>query len=234
IGGNPTASGGATPYTYSWSPTNDLSSPAMANPTASPTNTTTYTVVVTDANGCSSTNSSVTGTVDTTAPTITCPTNITVQCGGPIPAADFAGGTVQDDIDPSPVVTHVGDETNGINPQVITRTYKATDSCSNSVTCIQTITVLFDTNAPAITCPAPIVVNSDPGSCSKTNVTFSAIATDNCDTNPVVTFDPPSGSTFPLGVTAVTAKATDAAGNSNTCSFTVTVLDGNPPSITCP
>src|SRR5262249_19626592 len=35
-------------------------------------------------------------------------------------------------------------------------------------------------------------------------------------------------------VTAVTATAKDAAGNTNTCSFTVTIVDGNPPSITCP
>jgi hypothetical protein len=32
-----------------------------------------------------------------------------------------------------------------------------------------------------------------------------------------------TGSTFPVGATTVTCRATDAAGNQNTCSFSVTV-----------
>ena len=52
IGGSPTASGGTAPYTYSWTPTIGLSDPAVANPTATVTSTTTYTVMVTDAHGC--------------------------------------------------------------------------------------------------------------------------------------------------------------------------------------
>jgi hypothetical protein len=55
------ASGGET---YSWTPTDYLSNPNIANPLASPEETTTYTVTVTDANGCSDT-ASVVITVDT-------------------------------------------------------------------------------------------------------------------------------------------------------------------------
>jgi len=44
-----TASGAAS---YSWTPTNGLSSTSVANPTASPNNTATYTVVGTNAAGC--------------------------------------------------------------------------------------------------------------------------------------------------------------------------------------
>lgn len=40
---------------YAWSPAAGLSSTTVANPTANPTITTTYTVVVTDANGCTAT-----------------------------------------------------------------------------------------------------------------------------------------------------------------------------------
>lgn len=44
-----TASGGVT---YAWLPTNGLSDPSIADPVANPSSTTTYTVFVTDANGC--------------------------------------------------------------------------------------------------------------------------------------------------------------------------------------
>ncbi len=43
------ASGGVGPYTYSWSPTTGLSNPNIAQPTASPTTTTTYTLTVHDS-----------------------------------------------------------------------------------------------------------------------------------------------------------------------------------------
>jgi uncharacterized repeat protein (TIGR01451 family) len=52
IGGTPTASGGTPVYTYSWSPAIGLNNASFANPTASPTANTTYTVTVTDSKGC--------------------------------------------------------------------------------------------------------------------------------------------------------------------------------------
>ncbi len=53
LGGEPTASGGTPGYTYVWAPSTGLSNSAASNPTATPNATTTYTVRVTDANGCS-------------------------------------------------------------------------------------------------------------------------------------------------------------------------------------
>lgn len=52
IGGNPAASGGTAPYTYLWAPSTDLTSGIVANPTATPTISMTYTLMVTDSNGC--------------------------------------------------------------------------------------------------------------------------------------------------------------------------------------
>lgn len=49
---NGTATGGTLPYTWLWSPAGSLSNPAIANPVASPTVSTTYTLTVTAA-GCS-------------------------------------------------------------------------------------------------------------------------------------------------------------------------------------
>ena len=45
---------------------------------------------------------------------------------------------------------------------------------------------------------------------------------------------PASGSFFPIGTTTVTSTATDAAGNSASCTFTVRVNDTQAPTITCP
>jgi len=57
IGGNPTVTGGVPPWTYSWTPTLDLNCTNCANPTATPLANTTYSIVVTDSNGCVGTNS---------------------------------------------------------------------------------------------------------------------------------------------------------------------------------
>jgi len=89
-----------------------------------------------------------------------------------------------------------------------------------------------DTAAPAISCPADIVLEG-------TNpvgevVSFGASATDGCDPAPAVLLSPASGSTFSLGVTEVTASATDADGNVGLCSFDVTVQDTTAPVVTCP
>lgn len=52
LGGTPVATGGTTPYTYAWLPATGLNNPALANPQATPVSTTTYTLTVTDNNGC--------------------------------------------------------------------------------------------------------------------------------------------------------------------------------------
>jgi hypothetical protein len=52
IGGTPTATGGTSPYNYSWTPTAGLDDPTAPNPNALPASTTAYTVNITDAHGC--------------------------------------------------------------------------------------------------------------------------------------------------------------------------------------
>jgi hypothetical protein len=112
-----------------------------------------------------------------------------------------------------------------------TVTFTATDSQGNTNACTMTITGI-DSTAPSVACPAPIEAGATgPGGAV---VTFSVGVLDNCDGSPTVLITPASGSTFPLGTNTVSVVAYDASGNSNTCSFTVTVTDTNPPSITCP
>jgi hypothetical protein len=50
------------------------------------------------------------------------------------------------------------------------------------------------------------------------------LATDNCDSSVAVICTPPSGSVFGPGNYLITASAVDSSGNSNSCTFTLTVV----------
>ncbi|MFA5814966.1 MAG: T9SS type A sorting domain-containing protein [Bacteroidales bacterium] len=52
LGGNPTASGGNNAYVYMWSPPDGLNDPASANPIATLSESKSYMLSVTDAQGC--------------------------------------------------------------------------------------------------------------------------------------------------------------------------------------
>lgn len=88
-----------------------------------------------------------------------------------------------------------------------------------------------DTQPPVIICPQDITAEATGPDGAV--VTFEVTATDNVEVASLVV-NPPSGSTFPLGTTTVTATATDTSGNSAACQFAVTVQDTTPPEITCP
>ncbi|MGA9770890.1 MAG: HYR domain-containing protein [Blastocatellia bacterium] len=77
-----------------------------------------------------------------------------------------------------------------------------------------------------ITCPANIIISNNSNPCAR--VTYPAPTTTGpCGT---VTCNPPSGSLFPAGTTTVTCST--IAGPA--CTFTVTVSDTLPHTITCP
>lgn len=93
--------------------------------------------------------------------------------------------------------------------------------------CSFTVTV-NDTQPPTITCPGGVssgsAITCPPTTDGTVTYTTPSVAagtvTDNC---PGVTAvcSPPSGSIFPVGTTTVTCTATDASGNTATCTFTV-------------
>lgn len=116
--------------------------------------------------------------------------------------------------------------------QLITIT--ATDASGKFSTCTFTVTVQ-DVENPGISCPSNITTNVDAGQCSAV-VTYTApVGTDNCSgVNTVQTAGLASGASFPVGTTTNTFLTTDAAGNTSSCSFTVTVVDNENPSISCP
>ena len=115
-----------------------------------------------------------------------------------------------------------------------TGTLTLTDITGNAVTKTFTVTVggASDTTAPVITIGGNLTVEaSGPGGAV---VNFTATASDDKDGTVAVTTSRASGSTFPVGITTVTATAHDAAGNVATKTFTVTVTDSVKPVLSLP
>ncbi|MDX1720318.1 MAG: HYR domain-containing protein, partial [Salegentibacter mishustinae] len=112
-----------------------------------------------------------------------------------------------------------------------TVTWTVTDDTGNTATDTQKVTV-EDNEAPTITAPPDLVIDSDTGSCDATNVSLGSSTTnDNCGVDSVVNDAPAS---FPLGETTITWTVTDDAGNTATDTQTVTVEDNEVPTITAP
>jgi hypothetical protein len=89
------------------------------------------------------------------------------------------------------------------------------------------VVTVVDWTAPALTLPRDFtVVTTSP---SGEAVSYTATAFDLVDGSVAVTCAPPSGSTFPLGTTAVTCTASDAAGNTASDGFNITVATTPPP-----
>ena len=84
-----------------------------------------------------------------------------------------------------------------------------------------TLVAPADTTAPLVTGPGSLT--GDATGPAGAAVTFAATATDHVDGSLMPTCTPPSGTTFPIGSTAGTCAATDAAGNTGSAGFTVTV-----------
>jgi len=212
----------------------DLSvSAACVPPSGSlfPLGTNTVSCVAADSTGNSNGCSFVVTVVDTTPPTITCPTNLTLECTGTngpqalftATATDACDTNVSANCAPPPgSVFALG------NTLVVC---SAVDATGNSNGCSFVVTVV-DTTPPTMTCPTNLTPE-----CTGANgaqALFTATAIDAGDPNVSANCAPPSGSVFTLGSTPVVCSAVDATGNSNGCSFVVTVMDTTPPAITCP
>ncbi len=132
------------------------------------------TVDVTAENECKTVYCSFTVTVnDNENPVFTfVPASVTIQVNESSNPGVTGIATATDNCDVTVTFSDVWAVGSCAGKGVITRTWKAQDPTGNFVTEIQTITII-DTQTPAITCPADIVVDNDPDECSAV-VTFAS------------------------------------------------------------
>ncbi len=185
---------------------------------------------VTDAVGTTATCSFTITVNDNQKPVITCPANQFLNCQTSLPAYS---GTVTDNC-PGPYSQTQSPAAGSMISGITTITLTATDAHANTGTCSFTVTP-NDVTPPNITCPANLIKNNDPGLCGS-NVNYpTPTATDNCGIASVLLVSGlASGAYNPVGSTINVWKATDQAGNTSTCSFSVTVIDTEKPVATCP
>ena len=179
--------------------------------------------------------------VDTTPPTVTCPSDITIECDESSDPDNTGYATAIDNCsEPNTIDIDYVDDASGLSGcngnGTLQRTWVATDDCGNSSTCVQNITIV-DTTPPVITCPVDLTIECD-DSTDPSN-TGTASATDNCTATNDITItydDDASGLTGcnGTGVLVRTWVATDGCDNSSTCVQRITIEDNTPPVITCP
>ena len=106
-------------------------------------------------------------------------------------------------------------------PGTYTLTYSATNTQDEVGMATRTV-IVVDTTPPSLVCPTNITLEFN--NAAGATVFFAVQAADLCSGTVPVACVPPSGSTFPIGTNTVVCTATDNSGNTNQCSFTVTVL----------
>src|SRR5205814_1383667 len=203
--------------------------------------TNTITVTATDEAGNSATCTTTFTVTDTTVPTMSCPAPASASADGTCQAAVpnvLSGVTASDNCSGTNGITLVQSPAAGtlVGLGTNTITVTATDAAGNSATCTTTFTVR-DTSVPTVNCPAPTSASAVAGcQASVPNVLGGVTANDNCSGTNGITLSqsPAAGTLVGLGAHTITVTATDAAGNSATCTTTFTVMDSTVPSVSCP
>ena len=187
------------------------------------TSFTTVLVTVTDQSGNSADCSIVLVPNDTQAPTVICPSDITVQ-NGTICSYAITDFTSQINVIES-CLNYSIEQNPAVNVEIGTGSHTVdflvTDLSGNTSTCSFILTVL-ETIPPVFTnCPASII------SCEPLVSYSELFATDNCATIEIQQTDQSgltSGSSFPIGITPQQYTVTDLSGNTAVCNFNIEVF----------
>lgn len=156
-------------------------------------------------------------------PTASNPTDSIYECYADVPAPDPAVVTDEwDDHTTNPNVQFIGEVSNGQTcPEILTRTYRVTDSCSNYVDVTHTITI-HDLTPPVLD-PAPADITV--ACAADVPAIVSLNWTDNCSGSGSVTgVEVSSGTTCPEVLTR-TWTISDTCGNTATETQIITIHD---------
>jgi len=190
-------------------------------PAQFPKGDTTVTWTAVDTSGNTTTATQVVTVKDHELPTITAPAVVSVNAdAGKCYATGVGLGVPLATNDNCGVASVTNDAPSQFPVGNTTVTWTVIDTSGNLASAPQTVTV-NDNQNPVVHCPTDITVYTT--NAAGIAVTFSPTADDNCGVQSLVA-NPASGSNFPIGDTAVTVTATDIHGNTNQCSFTVTVI----------
>ena len=162
--------------------------------------------------------------VDTTAPNLVTPQNIIQEANDETFNSVILGNPESSDIVDILTIENDAPESFPLGETIVTWT--ATDTSGNSVSEIQSVTII-DTTIPSIKVPESVVFNaiSEEGNIITLE---NAIAEDEIGIS-IITNDAPES--FPLGETIVTWTATDTSGNSVSETQLVSVVDTTAPSM---
>jgi hypothetical protein len=188
-----------------------------------------FNVTYSDGNGCSSTSANVTIDLDITAPVITCPATANIGTDANACTSSASTGTATATDNCLVTISHAPSAPYSLGPTTVM--WIAADYSGNSSTCTQVVNVTDNVN-PVITCPADVNLTTDAGLCTSGASIGTATAIDNC-AGATVSGPVPSGP-YAVGSTTVTWTATDANGNTSTCTQVINVSDNENPFITCP
>lgn len=183
-----------------------------------PVGTTTVTYAAVDPSGNTASASFDITVTDNEAPAMICAANITVTADpGQCSASSVAIGTSAA-TDNCGIAALTNDAPATFPLGATTVTWTAIDVHGNPATCTQTVTVV-DNEAPQfLDCPASMSM------CPDVLMFNTPSAMDNCSGTSVnQILGPASGSSLTAGNYTISFVATDASGNTDTCSFTVTV-----------
>ncbi|MEI6714933.1 MAG: HYR domain-containing protein [Verrucomicrobiota bacterium] len=160
---------------------------------------------------------------DTTSPVLSVPANITTEATSAAGAlVNYPAASATDGVSSTSSILYNKSSGSvfplGTNIVVVA----ARDGSQNITSGTFTVTVR-DTTPPVLNIPANLIVEAS--SANGAIVTYpSATATDNVTAKPTITYSPANGSLLPIGTNPISLTATDAAGNSSTGTFAVTVL----------
>ncbi|MBL7796207.1 MAG: HYR domain-containing protein [Saprospiraceae bacterium] len=201
----------------------------------------TVTLTATDANTNTATCMATVTVADTVAPAAQCQ-NITVYLDNAGNGSTTAAAVDNGSSDNCGIGSLELSRTNFTCTDVGTNTVTlmVTDLYYNVGTCTATVTVL-DTIKPTVVCIANQTKSTDPGVCTYTvpGAAFQPVSYgDNCGQttlqNNINQTPSLAGAVFQKGNTTVVWTVRDGSNNTATCQFSVTVLDTEPPMITCP